>query len=227
MISRLIALSAIAVPALTLAASNLHSLRFEPAEGWTAVYSQKITVTGSTPIEAETKVKRTIMSVETDGSWVEQTMNLEAFIRTATAEARDERPQERMTRYDSHGSLREILSGNSDIQSYRQGLLTRLIAPPKSVEVDEVWRYERTAGRPTGLPEIHIRYRLRSVLGEASRRHYVVSFTYTEASGTDPMSATGTFTLNQRYEPTEIVVQVENYLGEAGATAQIRIVRLE
>lgn len=215
------------IPAFALGFAPEHTLRFEPVVGWTAVYTQTVTVAGAAEVEAEAKMRRTVVSVDSEGGWIERSINLEAFVRTAAGEARDERPQERTTRFDSFGALREITTGNAEVQSYRQGLLTRFVAPPKAVAIDEVWRYERAAERPTGMPPVQIRYRLLSVLGEPGRRHFVVSFQYTETAGSNPMTATGSFTLNHRFEPTEVTVRAENYLGEPGTTAQIKITRLE
>lgn len=225
--SKLIVMLPCVLLASAIGLASEHTLRFEPTAGWTAVYTQTVTVTGAADVQAETKVRRTIVSVDTEGGWIERSLNLEAFVRTSAGEARDERPQERISRFDAHGALREITSGNAEVQSYRQGLLTRFVAPPKAVAIDEVWRYERAAERPTGMPPVQIRYRLVSVLGEPGRRHFVVSFQYTETSGNTPMTATGTFTLNHRFEPTEVSVRAENYLGEPGAVAEIKVTRQE
>ena len=82
------------------------------------------------------------------------------------------------------------------------------------------WRYDRETDRPKGLASSRIEYKLLSVTDGTAR----VSFSYTELEGTAAQKAEGTWWIDvESGQATRMVAKVNNYLGTAGASVNVRL----
>lgn len=209
--------------AAMLSPQDAYALKWEPVRGSVSVYDMLVDGAGGTiDGSIEAVLERRVEDVKGDGSYTIRSRSLGAVVRMDGGEIKDDRPNVRTAKFDSFGHLTEVVGSRQELQSYRQILLTMFVAPPGAVAIGGGWRYDREKDRPQGLAASRIEYKLLSVTDGSAR----VSFSYTELEGTVVQKAEGTWWIDVKSgQATKMVAKVTNYLGTAGASANVRFTR--
>ncbi len=205
------------------AASGPVDLAWVPRKGDRAVVELTVEARkGGEATAAWTRAEAQVVSVEADGSYRVRTRNQEATLALHGELVRDERKNERLTRYSRRGEMVAIEKGEASAQAYRAGLLSRFVRPEGPVEVGGQWTTTWTPPVGLDLPALRTVYTLRAVEGDVR----VVAFEAVETGGSNPAKATGTWRLSSQGVAGSMEAKVENYLGIPGLTATVTWRRL-
>lgn len=199
-------------------AEATHSLRWHPKLGQT--FDAKLTVATTGPGEAKEEMEGVVATrvekVAPDGQFTTRQWSKGFLLKGPQGDVRDERPKERVDLYNPDGALVRIERGPKDIGAYRLTLLLRFVAPPVPVKVGDVWRYDRRADRPKGVPGVRIDYKLEGVEGDLAK----VSFDFAELGGSG-QTAKGTWWIRGTLGPTRLEAEVGNFLSQQGTSARV------
>lgn len=210
-------LAGLAICAAAQPVSDTQALRWHPKAG--DAYEAKLTVRSGadkTLEEMEGVVGGKVTAVSETGYSLE-TWSKGFLVKGPGGEVRDERPNKRVDKYNSDGSLARIVSGPNDLGAYRLSLLLRFVAPPVPVKQGEAWRYDRKPDRPKGVPGVSIDYTFLGTENGLAK----ISFEFAETSGEIRQSAKGTWWIKPGGIPAKVEADVQNFLGVAGRPAKI------